>query len=83
MTKLTDPVRNETAWTFDILDRVTQETNELSQSRYFACDTAGNLTWWTDGLGRVIEFVYHGRWIYLSSSSAIRMYRERSWPWIF
>lgn len=44
MTRVAHPVGNETSWTFDILDLVTQKTNELSQSPYFAYDMADNLT---------------------------------------
>ncbi|MCL4201269.1 MAG: hypothetical protein KJ000_02160 [Pirellulaceae bacterium] len=39
-----DPVDNTTTWTYDALNRVVQETNELGHSRYFVYDAAGYLT---------------------------------------
>ena len=56
--KLTDPVSNVTTWTYDDLDRVTQSTNALSDSRSYDYDAAGQLTERTDRNGRVIEFDY-------------------------
>src|SRR5262249_48557887 len=49
---------NTTTWTYDNLNRIIQETNELDDSRYFSYDAAGNLTGKTDRLGRVTEYVY-------------------------
>ncbi len=57
-TQLTDPVGNETTWTYDALDRVTREENELGAARTFVYDAVSNLTRRTDRLDRVIEYDY-------------------------
>jgi YD repeat-containing protein len=41
---LTDPVNNTTTWVYDVLNRVVEENNQLSFTRYFVCDAVGNLT---------------------------------------
>ena len=41
---LTDPVNNTTTWVYDNLNRVIEETNELTDTRYFEYDAASNLT---------------------------------------
>jgi RHS repeat-associated protein len=43
---------------YDALNRVAEETNQLSFTRYFVYDAAGNLTRRTDRNGRVIEYTY-------------------------
>jgi YD repeat-containing protein len=60
LTNLRDPVNNDTSWTYDHLNRVTAETNELSKTRSFAYDATGNLLKRIDRNGRKIEFVYDG-----------------------
>jgi YD repeat-containing protein len=47
-----------TTWQYDLLGRVTQETNQLNKTRTFKYDAAGNLTERVDRLGRKIEYVY-------------------------
>jgi RHS repeat-associated protein len=59
---LTDPVGNETTWTYDNLDRVTTETNELSDTRTFKYDAASNLTEKVDRLGRKTVWEYDNRY---------------------
>jgi YD repeat-containing protein len=58
MTSLTDPVGNVTSWVFDAHNRAIEETNELSDTRYFEYDVAGNLIEKTDRNGLVTEFTY-------------------------
>ncbi|MHB9004737.1 MAG: RHS repeat domain-containing protein, partial [Coriobacteriia bacterium] len=55
---LTDPDLNTTTWTYDPLNRVKTERNELNLVRQFEYDAVGNLTKRTDRNGRVIEYVY-------------------------
>ncbi|MBM4090168.1 MAG: hypothetical protein FJ276_12220, partial [Planctomycetes bacterium] len=42
-TKLTDPNGNATTWVYDNLNRVTSETNALSDSRSYSYDAVGNV----------------------------------------
>jgi YD repeat-containing protein len=51
-------VGNTTAWTYDNLNRVTVETNELNKTRTFKYDAVGNLIERVDRLGRKMELVY-------------------------
>ncbi|MHB9048515.1 MAG: RHS repeat-associated core domain-containing protein, partial [Pirellulales bacterium] len=55
---LIDPDNNQTTWTYDGLNRVKTETNQLTLARQFEYDAAGNLLKRTDRNGRVIEYVY-------------------------
>jgi RHS repeat-associated protein len=57
-TSLTDPAGNTTTWAYDALSRVTEETNELGDTRYFVYDPAGNLAQRTSRDGRIIEYDY-------------------------
>ncbi|MEQ8786495.1 MAG: Calx-beta domain-containing protein [Pirellulaceae bacterium] len=70
MTSLTDPVGNVTSWVYDGLDRVIEETNELTDTRYFEYDSVGNLTEKTDRNGLVTEYTYDG------------LYRQTGEVWI-
>jgi YD repeat-containing protein len=58
LTNLRDGLSNDTSWTYDGLNRVTQETNELNESRYFVYDAAGNLLRQTDRNERVTRYAY-------------------------
>jgi RHS repeat-associated protein len=58
MTSLTDPVGNVTSWVYDAHNRTIEETNELSDTRYFEYDVAGNLIEKTDRNGLVTQFTY-------------------------
>jgi YD repeat-containing protein len=51
-------VGNVTSWVYDAHNRVTEETNELLDTRYFEYDDAGNLTEKTDRNGLVTQFTY-------------------------
>jgi RHS repeat-associated protein len=55
---LTDPDGNTTAWTYDALNRVSSETNELGATRSFQYDAAGQQTRRTDRDGRVTVYAY-------------------------
>jgi YD repeat-containing protein len=58
MSSLLDPVGNETTWQYNGLGLAKSETNELSETRTFTHDDAGNLVERIDRLGRKIEYVY-------------------------
>ena len=58
LTNLRDASNNDTAWPYDGLSRVTQETNELNDSRYFVYDAASNLIRKTDRNSRVTRYEY-------------------------
>jgi len=58
LTSLLDPVGNTTTWAYNGLGLAKSETNELSDTRTFTYDDAGNLTERIDRLGREIEYVY-------------------------
>ncbi len=57
-TALTDPAGNTTTWVYDALNRVTEETNELGDTRYFVYDAAGNLAQRINRDGRIVEYEY-------------------------
>lgn len=44
LTSLTDPELNTTTWTFDGLNRLIEETNELNDTRYFSYDANSNVS---------------------------------------
>jgi RHS repeat-associated protein len=58
LVSLLDPVGNTTTWAYNGLGLAKSETNELSDTRTFSYDDAGNLTERIDRLGREIEYVY-------------------------
>ena len=58
MYSLTDAEDNTTVWLYDDMGRVVEETNELSETHYFAYNAAGNLSEETDRNDRVTEYVY-------------------------
>jgi RHS repeat-associated protein len=57
---VTDPVSNQTSYTYDAQNRVTADTNELGYTRTFAYDDNGNSVSTTDRNGRTREFEYDG-----------------------
>jgi RHS repeat-associated protein len=59
---LTDPVGNVTSWTYDGLDRVTAETNDLGKTRTFKYDAVNNLVERVDRLGRKTVWEYDNRY---------------------
>ena len=58
LTKLVDPAGNATADTYDVLDRMLTETNQLNATKTYSYDAAGNLVSETDRDGRVTAFTY-------------------------
>ena len=57
-TQLTDPNSHSWSWSFDAQDRVSGETNPLSQSVTLAYDLAGNLQTRTDRKGQQWVFTF-------------------------
>ena len=58
LTRLTDPVGNDSAYEYDSSGRMTRETNELRNSRTFQYDPVGNLRLICDRNGRARSFQY-------------------------
>ncbi len=58
LTSLTDAENNETKFTYDNLNRLTTETNELDDVRSFEHDLNGQRTKRTDRNERVVEWFY-------------------------
>ena len=53
-----DPVNNTTSYSYDHVNLVTMETNQLNKTRSYFHDGAGNVTRRIDRNGRAIQLVY-------------------------
>jgi RHS repeat-associated protein len=60
MLSLADPDDNRTSWVYDLFNRQTIETNELSDARTFSYDAGGNVVEKVDRNGRVSVYEYDG-----------------------
>lgn len=58
VTAITDPNLNRTSFSYDDLDRLVREINQLEAPRYSDYDLVGNMVWEKDRNARITTFAY-------------------------